>query len=239
VSAIDPDNDVMSNPPTDIRAALAARRDPSQPFITHVGVDGRVELSGASVRNASAKIANALVDEFDLGPGDAVGVHLPWHWQRITWLLGIWSAGCTAVPGGGEECDLLVAGPTEAIGLPGLVQVVSTHPWGMPLDAAAAAQLPPGVEDVTDLLRSQPDQQLYVDDHSSRVALDGLTQGQILQMGRELSARYPTALRLGIGQGEHQWWLPAVWPLVTDGSAVIADATEMQALAAESLDAAV
>ncbi|MGA0209102.1 MAG: TIGR03089 family protein [Candidatus Nanopelagicales bacterium] len=229
----------MAGPNTDIRTALVARRDPSQPFITHLSVDGRVELSGASVRNGAAKIANALIDEFDLRPGDAVGVHLPWHWQRITWLLGIWSAGCTVVPGGGEECDLLVAGPTEAIGLPGTVHVISTHPWGMPLDAAAAAQLPPGIEDVTDLVRSQPDEQLNVADHSIQIALDELTQVEVLQMGRDIAAAYPGALRLGIGHGEYQWWLPAVWPLVTDGSAVITDGSDPGALAVELLDASV
>lgn len=225
----------MSLQRTDIRSALLERRDPGQPFITHLGVDGRVELSGASVANAAAKVANALAAEFDLEPGDSVGVHLPWHWQRITWLLGIWSAGCVAVPGGGEECELLVAGPREAAGLPGAVQVVSIHPFGLPLDAAAAAQLPPGVEDVTLAVRTQPDQQLFVADHSSQLAVDGLTQSDLLERGRTFAQERADVVRLGVSQGSTQWWLPAIWPLVTDGSVVIADHEGADALAGEGV----
>ena len=227
----------MSSTPTDIRSALLARREPGQPFVTHLGVDGRVELSSASVANAAAKIANALADHFDLQPGDTVGLHLPWHWQRVTWLIGIWSTGCVAVPGGGEECDLLIAGPSEAAGLPGSVQVVSTHPFGMPLEAAALAQLPPGVEDVTVVVRSQPDQQLLIEDHSQRIALDGFTQEALLERGRALSARLPGVTRLGLHQGEDQWWLPAVWPLATDGSIVLADAKFDDAISNEGIEA--
>lgn len=211
----------MSAVATDVRSALVERADPAQPFVTFLGEDGRVELSGASVANAAAKIANALANEFDLEPGATVGVHLPWHWQRVVWLLGVWSAGCSAVPGGGEECDLLVAGPQEATGLPGEVQVVSTHPFGMPFDAAAAAQFPPGVEDVTLAVRAQPDRQLYVADHSDRIALDGLTQAQLLDQGRTFACGRSTVRRLGVRQGHDQWWLPAVWPLVTEGSVVL------------------
>lgn len=227
----------MSLDRTDIRSALLARRDPGQPFITHLGADGRVELSGASVANAAAKIANTLTGEFDLQPGDTVGVHLPWHWQRVTWLLGIWSVGCAVIPGGGEECDLLVAGPVEAIGLPGDVQVVSTHPFGMPLDAATMAQLPPGVEDVTLAVRTQPDQQIFVADHSQQVALDGWTQSDLLDRGRVFATEHPGSLRLGVEQSENQWWLPAVWPLVTDGSVIIADAAQAAGIVGEGIDA--
>ena len=107
------------------------------------------------------------------------------------------------------------------------------------MDAAATAQLPPGIADVTDLVRSQPDEQLYVADHSMQIALDGLTQAELLQRGRDIAAAYPGASRLGIGHGEYQWWLPAVWPLVTDGSAVITDGSDPGALAVELLDASV
>ena len=228
----------MSSLAPDIRSALLARTDPAQPFVTYLGPEGRVELSGASVLNAASKIANALAGEFDLEPGDRVGLHIPWHWQRVTWLLGAWSAGCVVVPGGGEECDLLVAGPKEAVGLPGPVQVVSMHPFGMPLDATAMAQLPPGIEDVTIAVRSQPDQQVFIEDHSDRAALDGLTQGEILERARSFAGSYVHARRLGVLQGESQWWLPALWPLVTDGSTVMADAAD-EDLSAEPVDAIV
>lgn len=221
---------------TDIRGALISRIDPAQPFVTHLGPDGRMELSGASVANAAAKIANALGGEFDLQPGDCVGVHLPWHWQRVTWLIGIWSAGLVVVPGGGEECDLLVAGPTEAAGLPGDVQVVSTHPFGMPLDQASLAQLPPGCEDVTLAVRNQPDQQVFIADYATETALDGQTQSELLERGRLFAAEHPQVLRLGLTQGGGQWWLPAIWPLATGGSVVLADVLGDDVTAAEHIE---
>lgn len=223
--------------PMDIRGALLARSDLAQPFVTHIGPDGRMELSGASVANAAAKIANALTGHFDLQAGDSVGVHIPWHWQRVTWLIGIWSAGCTVVPGGGEECDLIVAGPQEAAGLPETVQVVSMHPFGMPLDAAAMAQLPPGIEDVTLAVRAQPDQQVFVADHSGELALDGLTQAEILARGREWAGQYPGVSRLGMVPGPDQWWLPAIWPLVTDGAIVLAEDMNDERRTAEQIEA--
>ena len=60
-----PDNEAMSSTATDIRSAVFARTDPAQPYVTYLGSDGRMELSGASVINAAAKIANALTSEFD------------------------------------------------------------------------------------------------------------------------------------------------------------------------------
>ena len=213
----------MSSSAADIRSALLRRNDLAQPFVTYLGPDGRIELSGASIANASAKIANALALEFDLEPGDRVGLHLPWHWQRVAWLIGIWSAGLVVVAGGGEECDFLVVGPKEAEGLPGSVQVVSMHPLGMPLDATAMAQLPPGLDDVTLAVRAQPDQQVMVDDHADQVALDDLTQRQLLDRARSFASGHAHIRRMGIRQGETQWWLPALWPLVTEGSIVIGD----------------
>jgi uncharacterized protein (TIGR03089 family) len=227
----------MPQAPMDIRGALSVRSDPAQPLVTHIGPDGRMELSGASVANAAAKIANALAGHFDLQAGDSVGVHIPWHWQRVTWLIGIWSAGCTVVPSGGEECDLIVAGPQEAAGLPGTVQVVSMHPFGMPLDAAAMAQLPPGIEDVTLAVRAQPDQQVFVADHSKELALDGLTQAELLTKGRAWAGQYPGITRLGMVPGPDQWWLPAIWPLVSDGAVVLAEDIDDERRTAEQIEA--
>jgi hypothetical protein len=141
------------------------------------------------------------------------------------------------VPGGGEECDLLVAGPQEATGLPGEVQVISTHPFGMPLDAGTMAQLPPGAEDVTLLVRAQPDAQVLVADHSPDFALDGRTQTQLLERGRDLATQNPGISRVGLTQGPNQWWLPAIWPLVSDGSVVMTDVRDEETYQREHLNA--
>lgn len=198
-----------------------------------------MELSGASVANAAAKIANTLVNEFDLEPGDRVGVHLPWHWQRVTWLVGIWSAGCEVVPGGGAGCDLVVTGPREAAGLAGDIQVVSTHPFGMPLSPEQLAQLPAGAQDVTLLVRAQPDQQLFIGDHGDQLAIDGMTQKQLLGWGQTFATDHPATTRLGIIPGDRQWWLPAIWPLVNSGSTVMGNPSEQNDMQAEHIDALV
>jgi len=228
------------NTPTDIRSALFSRRDPAQPFVTYVGPEGRMELSAASVANAAAKIANALVGEFDLEPGDSVGVYQPWHWQRVTWLIGIWSAGLTAVPGGGKDCALIIAGPHEAAEAASAsatgVQVVSTHPFGMPLDAGVLAELPPGAEDVTLAVRNQPDQQVFVADHSTSTALDGFNQAQLLDRGRTWASEHPDISCVGLTPGVDQWWLPAIWPLVGNGSVVLAHEIDSGLIDAERIE---
>ena len=211
----------MSSTVTDIRSAVLARTDPAQPYVTYLGSDGRMELSGASVSNAAAKIANALTLEFDCDPGRRIALHLPWHWQRITWLLGIWSAGCVVVPQGGADCNLLVAGPKQASELTGNVIVVSMHPFGLPLGPDDMTALPPGAQDATIAVRAQPDQQVFINDYSDALALDGLSQRQLLERARDVARPLAGVTRLGLHQDDSQWWLPALWPAVTGGSVIL------------------
>ncbi len=53
----------------------------------------RVELSGTTVANWTAKTANLLRDELDVQPGSRVAVLLPAHWQSAAALLGAWWCG--------------------------------------------------------------------------------------------------------------------------------------------------
>lgn len=166
------------------------RQGAGVPVVTSVDITRgeRTELSAASLANAAAKIANALRDEFDLAPGDSVGLHLPLHWQRAAWCAGAWTAGCVVVPDG-RDVDLLVAGPTEADDLAaaghGPISVVSLHPFGLPLDRT----LPPGAEDVTLVVRQQPDAYLFEPPSPAAPALavDGavLDQAGVLERARE------------------------------------------------------
>ena len=75
------------------------RRDGSRPLVTWYddATGERVELSVATAANWAAKVAGLLVDEWEIGPGHAVGVALPVHWETVVVLLGIWSAGAAAV----------------------------------------------------------------------------------------------------------------------------------------------
>jgi uncharacterized protein (TIGR03089 family) len=161
------------------------------PLVTHVDATtgGRTELSAASLENAAAKVANALREEFELAPGDVVGIHLPVHWQRAAWCAGIWTAGCVVAPGS-TSADLLVAGPDDARELVTQghdgIAVVSLHPFGLPL----ADPLPPGCTDVTITVRQQPDAYLFDPPSPGYPALqaDGavLDQAGAVERGRVL-----------------------------------------------------
>jgi uncharacterized protein (TIGR03089 family) len=148
---------------TDIWSLLQRRRrdGAGAPLVTFVDADTgeRTELSAVSLENAAAKIANALRDEYDLGPGATIGLRLPLHWQRSAWCAGAWTAGCIVAPGA-DNADLVVTTAAEAATLAetaARLAVVSLHPFGLPI----AEQLPPGVDDVTLAVRQQPDAYLF------------------------------------------------------------------------------
>jgi uncharacterized protein (TIGR03089 family) len=88
---------------------LALGRDAAAPLITHYddATGERVELSAATLANWVAKTANLLQDEFDVGPGSAVAVSLPVHWQTAAVLLAVWSCGATVVDTATEDPDRL------------------------------------------------------------------------------------------------------------------------------------
>jgi uncharacterized protein (TIGR03089 family) len=75
--------------------AATVRHDPTHPLLTWYddATGDRTELSGTTLDNWVAKTANLLVDGAGLGPGDAVAVLLPAHWQTAAVLLGCWMAG--------------------------------------------------------------------------------------------------------------------------------------------------
>ena len=74
---------------------VALRRDGARPLLTWYddGSGERIELSVATAANWAAKTANYLVDELDLGPGDAIGLAPTTHWLSVVVLLGAWTAG--------------------------------------------------------------------------------------------------------------------------------------------------
>ena len=78
------------------------RRDGARPLLTWYddATGERVELSVATAANWAAKIANLLVDEFSVEPGDQVDVALPLHWESAVILLGCWRAGANVTIGG-------------------------------------------------------------------------------------------------------------------------------------------
>lgn len=147
-----------------------ARECGGAPLVTYVDAPSgaRTELSATSMENAAAKIANALRDAFELEPGDSAGLFLPVHWQRAAWCAGAWTAGIVVAPLA-ADADLIVAGPSEATALDASrdIAVVSLHPFGLPITDA----LPAHAEDVTLVVRQQPDAYLFDPPGVSDVAL--------------------------------------------------------------------
>jgi uncharacterized protein (TIGR03089 family) len=102
--------------PADVLAALL-RSDPGRPRVTfYEDTPGptqgeRIELSAKVLANWVSKAANALQEEWDLGPGSTVLLAVPPHWRALYWALAVWSVGGTLVVSdgpGARPVDLLV-----------------------------------------------------------------------------------------------------------------------------------
>ena len=195
-----------------------------EPVLGDVRAHTRTELSAISLENAVAKSANALLEEFDIEPGDLIGVELPPHWQRVVWSLAAWTVGAVVVPGSGDGVALLV---THAEAIPGDAQVrvgvVSLHPLGL------TERLIDGTESLTDLVRLAPDALLApaVEDSAAALALGvgrHLTQGEVLSWAQERLDHpgrvliVPDDLPMVDG-----WILPAIGPLLPGRSVVITE----------------
>src|SRR3954454_14006808 len=123
----------LASPPPDMIAAVTVanllarelRRDGARPFLTWYddATGDRVELSVATTANWAAKIANHLVDELDVGPGQAVVVEPAEHWSTAVVLLGVWTGGGHVTFGGQATLDVAL----DAMGL-GLSRLVGAQP---------------------------------------------------------------------------------------------------------------
>ena len=97
------------------------RSDPARPRVTfYEDTPGptrgeRIELSGKVLANWVSKAANALQDEYDLGPGSVVRLSLPPHWRALYWALAVWSVGAAVDLVGGPIPNLLICDDPKAI----------------------------------------------------------------------------------------------------------------------------
>lgn len=84
---------------TDALLGPALGASAARPLLTHYddATGERVELSGTTAANWTAKAANLLRDECDVEPGTPVSVLLPAHWQTATVLLAAWACGAELV----------------------------------------------------------------------------------------------------------------------------------------------
>ena len=132
------------------------RSDPARPRVTfYEDTAGptqgeRIELSGKVVANWISKAANALADEYDLGPGSVVRLSLPPHWRALYWAFAVWSVGGTLDCAGGPTPDLLIcddpdlaanlAPPSGDVVLVTLAALARVHPGPVPAGAMDEAR---------------------------------------------------------------------------------------------------
>ena len=215
------------------------RASGANPLVTHVGSDGRTELSATSVANAAAKIANALLDECDCAPGDVIVVALPPHWQRTCWLAGAWLAGVAvavvddptkaAATAADVGAVLVVVGSPDAAQIasaPCPVAAVSLHPLGLP------QPVPDGAVDASALVRVQPDAFLGVPADGSAPAFVDATgavhsQDDLLAMAAQRAADWGLVeggrLRVDPSlRGDDAWLAVLAVPLAARAAVVIA-----------------
>lgn len=205
---------------------LARQTEQSRPFLTAVGIDTRVELSVASFTNAANKIANALLAEDLADASDAIGLSLPWHWQRFTWCAGAWLIGATVVPWAApDECRVLVADPTTARELGSATRTpvitVSLHPLGL----GDPSDVPTGAIDGTSIVRAQPD--AFLGDPSSSAGTLLMLNGQSFDEAdaESLAEQCPPGQRIALRPDDdaRHWLVPNWYPLLGGGSVVIAE----------------
>jgi hypothetical protein len=105
--------------------ARELRRDGARPFLTWYddATGDRVELSVATTANWAAKIANFVVDELDVRPGDEVTVDPALHWTTAVVLLGSWVAGAHVRFGAPPSVEFA----PDAMGV-GLSRLVGSQP---------------------------------------------------------------------------------------------------------------
>jgi uncharacterized protein (TIGR03089 family) len=103
----------------------------------------RVELSARVLANWVSKAANALQEEWDLGPGSRVRLDLPPHWRALYWALAVWSVGATVVLDDTAADLLVTADPRAAASAPGPAVLVTLAA----LARGAGEPVRPGVMD--------------------------------------------------------------------------------------------
>lgn len=161
----------------------------ARPLFTHYddATGERMELSGTTTANWTAKAANLLRDECDTEPGTRVAVLLPAHWQTAAALLALWSCGAELV-GDPASADVVLADAarldTALAADPGTVVAFSLDAFGRGLGT-----LPGGVVDFATEVRVHGDDFVPWDPvDGTAPAWDGVSGADVLDDARARAA---------------------------------------------------
>ncbi|QPL05839.1 MULTISPECIES: TIGR03089 family protein [Actinomyces] len=102
--------------PDPLLGILPGPGDSDRPWLVWYSPDERVELTGHVLGMWAAKCAGLLSAEADVGP--QVHIALPVGWRALTWCLGTWLAGGTALVG---EAHALPAAQVSVASAPSLL----------------------------------------------------------------------------------------------------------------------
>ena len=166
---------------------------------------GRTELSGTTLENWAAKIANLLRGECGLAPGDAIAVDLPPIWQAGCLLVGAWRAEIEVLPvlpedftsaGVAAGSNAAAAAPASAPQLvfttvnrldaweeavPGVeVAVLTDDAFGRGV-AECGGDVPFGVMDFAPEVRIQPDAYFGGQPDASHSLVPGMSEAELTQ----------------------------------------------------------
>lgn len=154
--------------------------EPATPRITTYTSHGRMELSGQTVANWQAKVANLLTG-IGAQPGDTVLLAAAPSWQPAVIALGAWKVGCSVISSFDELASLPVPSSSHSDATPSPagkliavftddpdlaeeaepyeaeeVYLLSNDPFGRGVEESGG-DVPFGVNDFSPELRVQPD----------------------------------------------------------------------------------
>lgn len=190
--------------------------DPAAPRLTTYTDQGRMELSGMTLSNWQAKVAN-LLDSVGVGEGDTVAIAAAPGWLPACIAIGAWRIGASISDANSGAPEALFTDSVELAESYTDAQEVfllSTDPFGRGVEEAGG-EVPFGITDFAPELRVQP---------------DAFMGGEPSQPSGDAEALQRFAAELGVSAGERvcvAGWsdvaglMRCLAPLTVGGSVVI------------------
>ncbi|APF40506.1 TIGR03089 family protein [Neomicrococcus aestuarii] len=105
---------MTATPDTYAEHIFSRLRQQNHPALVWYSADGeRIELSGRVFDNWVAKSANFLREQFDVEPGQAVGLRVKTHWKSLAFAFAVLQTGATIAAPDRASVDLLFTDDPE------------------------------------------------------------------------------------------------------------------------------